>query len=125
MLGEEFRKDKQGRRFADVLAMPGFDLVLRFFDDPGRQRRMIESERHHDRPALAGVVRELERNERVIKLFEGLSPKESVRFRQAVGVIVRLVMQKHGWEQYGKRGSLTGLSKRFTRSERYFTLDDI
>jgi hypothetical protein len=119
MLGEDFQADPQGRRYADVLAMPSFALVLAFFDDRGRQRRMIESEEHHDRPALAGVIKEFEKSGVMKELFDWLSPKESVRVRQAVGVVVRLVMNKHGWIQTGKRGSLTGLSKWFTRSERY------
>jgi len=37
-----------------------FDEVLEFFNNEDRQRRMEESEMHHDRPPLAGVVRELE-----------------------------------------------------------------
>jgi len=119
MLGKEFREDKQGRRYADVLKMPIFDLVLTFFDNQGRQRRMIESEQHHDRPALAGVVREFERDEAIKNIYEGLSPKEAVRFRQAVGVIVRVVMAKHEWYSTRTRGSLKGLSKWFSRTERY------
>jgi hypothetical protein len=124
MLGKEFRQDDQGRRYADVLAMAGFDHVLSFFDDRGRQRRMLESEQHHDRPALAGVVRELELDVKIKKFYDGLSPKEAVRFRQAVGVIVRIVMVKAGWNQTGLRGSLKGLSKWFSRSERYVTWKD-
>ena len=123
MLANDFREDKQGKRFADVLKMPGFDLVLAFFDDRDRQRRMIESEKHHRRPALAGVVLEFEQDEKIKKLYEGLSPKEAVRFRQVVGVIVRLVMAKHGWNPTRIRGSLQGLSKWFSRSERYITFD--
>lgn len=123
MLGDDFRADKQGRRYADVLKIPGFDHVLAFFDDLERQRRMMESERHHDRPALAGVVRELERDEKIKKLYEGLSPKEAVRFRQAVGVIVRIVMAKHRWNPTRIRGSLKGLSRWFKRPERYITFD--
>jgi hypothetical protein len=102
-----------------VLAMPGFNAVLNFFDDKDRHRRMVESEVHHDRPALAGVIKELETNPTVKELFDWLSPKEAVRFKQAVGVIVGLVMEKHGMLPTGKRGSLTGLSTWFTRSERY------
>lgn len=123
MLDKEFREDNQGRRYADVLKMPGFAHVLTFFDDRGRQRRMIESEQHHDRPALAGVVRELERDEKIKKLYEGLSKKEAVRFRQAVGVIVRIVMEKAHWNRTGQRGALKGLSKWFSRSERYILLE--
>src|SRR3989304_2712678 len=59
---DDFLHDRQGRTFVDVLndLEQPFDAVFGFFDDEGRQRRMEESEIHHDRPALAGVVRELE-----------------------------------------------------------------
>ena len=59
---DTFLEDSQGRRFSDVVNDPDqpFDVVIEFFNDPGRQRRMEESEIHHDRPPLAGVVRELE-----------------------------------------------------------------
>ena len=57
-----FLEDRQGRTFADVLNDPEqpFDQVLAFFNEADRQRRMEESELHHNRPPLAGVVRELE-----------------------------------------------------------------
>ena len=59
---EEFLKDFQGRTFADVVNDPEqpFDRVLQFFNQADRQRRMEESELHHNRSPLAGVVRELE-----------------------------------------------------------------
>jgi hypothetical protein len=119
MLADDFRADPQGRRYADVLKMPGFDYVLAFFGDVDRRHRMIDSELHHDRPPLAGVVRELERDEKIRKLYAGLSKKEAVRFRQAVGVIVRLVMAKEFWKPTRTRGSLKGLSEWFSRPERY------
>lgn len=58
----KFLEDNQGRMFSDVVNDPEqpFDAVLEFFNDDSRQRRMEESEIHHDRPPLAGVVRELE-----------------------------------------------------------------
>ena len=61
-LAERFVRDRQGRRYADLLTDDRTPLraALTFLDDPDRQRRMEESELHHDRPALAGVVRELE-----------------------------------------------------------------
>jgi hypothetical protein len=34
--------------------------VLEFFNNADRQRRMEESEVHHDRAPMAGIVRELE-----------------------------------------------------------------
>ena len=59
---EDFLNDSQGRTFADVVNDPEqpFDSALEFFSDADRQRRMEESELHHERSPLAGVVRELE-----------------------------------------------------------------
>ena len=58
----DFLEDRQGKTFADVVndSQQPFAEVLAFFRDADRQRRMEESELHHDRPPLAGVVRELE-----------------------------------------------------------------
>ena len=59
---KDFLEDRQGRTFVDVLNDGGqpFDEILAFFNDKDHQRRLEESEIHHNRPALAGVVRELE-----------------------------------------------------------------
>lgn len=137
-LATQFAQDTQGRRYADVLKQDLFQSILTFFDDPDRQRRMVESELHHDRPALAGVVRELEHREDLNEFF-GMNPGHiTTRFRQAIGVIVRIIMENKGWQRTGRKGSLGvrtkrmntspmkgaatntgGLSVWFTRAERY------
>lgn len=137
---ERFAEDNQGRRFTDVLSDTriSFAEILRFFDDPDRQRRMIESELHHDRPALAGVVRELEARPEVHRFFLDNDGHTTTRLRQAVGVVVRIIMEGHGWRTTGRKGSLGvrasvpartatagayhntgGLALWFTRAERY------
>ncbi len=83
-----------------------FDAVLDFFNDPGRQRRMVESEIHHDRPALAGVVRELESQPSVDDFLSSKHPRRTKRLRQAVGVVVRMIMNRLGWKKTGRKGSL-------------------
>ena len=105
---KRFLEDMQGRRFADVVDDPEqpFDEVLAFFSDPERQRRMEDSEIHHDRPALAGVVRELESLPAVDRFLASQDPRRTKRLRQAVGVVVRMVMQQRGWKKTGKKGSL-------------------
>ncbi len=139
-LSTQFAEDKQGRRFKDVLNDPriDFNAVLEFFDDPDRQDRMIESELHHDRPALAGVIRELEARQDVKTFFENHDAHTTRRFRQAIGVAVRLAMENRGWKTTGRKGSLGtrvkvpagtttpgayrnngGMSVWFTRAERY------
>jgi hypothetical protein len=133
---EEFLADRQGRTFADVLNDPDqpFDEVLAFFSDEDRQRRMEESEMHHDRAPLAGVVRELESVPAIDQFLSGIHAQQTQRFRQAIGVLVRIVMQRRGWKKTGKKGSLGvratatksspshntgGLAFWFVRAERY------
>jgi hypothetical protein len=105
---QDFVQDRQGRTFADVLNAPEqpLDAVFDFFNDEHRQRRMEESEIHHDRPALAGVVRELESQPAMDGFLSSKHPRRTKRLRQAVGVVVRMVMERLGWKKTGRKGSL-------------------
>ncbi len=131
-----FLGDDQGRRFSDVVNDPGqpFEAVLEFFNDADRQRRMEESEIHHDRPPLSGVVRELESHPAIDRALAETHTLRSKRLRQAVGVVVRMIMQARGWRKTGRKGSLGvrtpkngqapnhntgGLAFWFIRAERY------
>jgi hypothetical protein len=103
-----FLEDRQGRTFADVLNDPEqpFGQVLAFFNEPDRQRRMEEAEIHHNRPPLAGVVRELESHSDIDRFLASQRPNRTKRLRQAVGVVVRMIMERRGWKKTGKKGSL-------------------
>ena len=131
-----FLDDRQGRKFADVVNDPEqpFDVVLAFFNDADRQRRMEDSELHHDRSPLAGVVRELESQPTINRFLTGVHARRSTRLRQAIGVLVRMIMERRGWKKTGKKGSLGvratavkrapahntgGLAFWFIRAERY------
>jgi len=105
---KDFQEDRQGRTFADVLddAEQPLDQVLEFFNDGRRQQRMEDSEVHHDRPALAGVVRELETLEPVNRFLATKHPRRTKRLRQVVGVVVRMIMESRGWQRTGRKGSL-------------------
>jgi len=109
---DDFLHDRQGRTFVDVLndLEQPFDAVFGFFDDEGRQRRMEESEIHHDRPALAGVVRELESQPAIDDFLSSKHPRRTKRLRQAVGVVVRMVMERLGWKKTGRKGSVTPMA---------------
>lgn len=143
-LATQFAQDTQGRRYADVIEHDLFKSILVFFDDPERQRRMVESELHHDRPALAGVVRELESLDHLNEFFATKPGHITTRIRQAVGVLVRIIMESKGWKRTGRKGSLGvrakptkvspmkgaatntgGLSVWFTRAERYLPSSDL
>lgn len=133
---EQFLADRHGKTFADVLqdANAPFDEVVAFFHDAARQQRMEDAEIHHDRPPLAGVVRELEALPSARAFFSSLDRRRSSRLRQAIGVLVRMIMERRGWQTTGKKGSLGvrgkldartsyhntgGLALWFIRAERY------
>ena len=132
----DFLNDPQGKTFTDVINDPQqpFEIVLDFFNDASRQRRMEESEIHHDRAPLAGVVRELESHPAIHKFLAGAHTRSSKRLRQTVGVVVRMIMERRGWKKTGRKGSLGvratrtsqspahntgGLAFWFVRAERY------
>jgi len=132
----QFLSDRHGKTFADVLNDPAtpFDEVLAFFNDAERQQRMENAEIHHDRAPLAGVVRELESETVLGPFFATPDRRRSRRLRQAIGVLVRLIMERRGWRTTGKKGSLGvrggsgsgspdhntgGLALWFLRAERY------
>lgn len=133
---EKFLEDIQGRRFSDVVNDPeqSFVHVLEFFNNENRQRRMEEAEIHHDRPPLSGVVRELESHPAIDRSLSDIQTQRSKRLRQAIGVVVRMIMQSRGWQKTGRKGSLGvrntknqpginhnsgGLAFWFIRAERY------
>ena len=132
--------DRRGRTFADVLhdAKQPFDLVITFFNHESRQRRMEESETHHDRPPFAGVVRELDSQPAIDQFLATQDDRRAKRFRQAIGVVVRMIMERRGRQKTGPKGSLGvcvteevpfstagrcrntgGLAMWFLRAERY------
>jgi hypothetical protein len=117
---QRFLEDRQGRTFADVAnddRLP-FEVVLAFFNDADRQRRMEEAEIHHNRPPLAGVVRELECQSEIDRFLATEHPRRTKRLRQAVGVVVRIIMEQRGWQKTGKKGSLGGRAAREPRSSK-------
>jgi hypothetical protein len=133
---KDFLDDRQGKTFVDVVNDPDqpFDAALEFFSDTDRQRRMEESEMHHDRAPLAGVVRELESLTPINQFLSTLHAQRSQRLRQSIGVLVRMIMERRGWRKTGKKGSLGvrsarapetpnhntgGLAFWFLRAERY------
>ncbi len=133
---EMFRAGAQGRTFSDVENDPEqpFNAVFEFFNDDSRQRRMEEAELHHDRPPLAGVVRELESYPGIDRFLGEIHSQRSNRLRQAIGVLVRMIMEARGWRTTGRKGSMGvrargssakhhhnagGLSFWFIRAERY------
>jgi hypothetical protein len=51
-------------------------------------------------------VRELESQPAVDEFLSAMHPRRTKRLRQAVGVVVRIIMERRGWKKTGKKGSL-------------------
>lgn len=133
---KSFLEDRQGKKYTDVVNDPdlAFEEVLDFFSDSDRQRRMEDSEIHHDRAPLAGVVRELETHPMIDRFLGSIHPRRTKRLRQSIGVVIRMIMEQLGWQKTGRKGSLGvrapasdatpyhntgGLAFWFLRAERY------
>ena len=96
----EFLQDHQGRTFADVVNDPQqpFGTVLDFFNDVDRQRRMVESEARDNRAPFAAVKRELESQPSIREFLSSEDPSRRKRLGQVVTVVVRMIMDRLGWE---------------------------
>lgn len=87
----EFVSSRLGRPFSGVLPEDLLKRLLVFLMDNRRIRRMDDAEIHHDRPAVAGVIVEIESHP---EFREVLSNPE---FRKALGAMVFFLMTKRGW----------------------------
>lgn len=113
---EVFLADAHAAKYRDVVENhpDAFARVLAILNDPYQQEQLVAAETF-GRPALAGVVRAIEGDEIVAAC---LGSPASLRFRQAVGVAVRLAMEALGWSTTGRKGSVRGATH-FRRAERY------
>ena len=111
-----FRDDPHAAKYRDVVEdhADAMTRVFSILDDPSHRQQLVAAETY-GRPALSGVVRDIEVDEIVDPV---LASADSLRFRQAVGVAVRLTMEAMGWATTGKKGPVRG-STHFRTSERY------
>lgn len=111
---ERFLSDPHAAKYSDVLRdhPDAIARLLEILDDPDYQTQLVDAEAKWGRSALSGVNAAIEADPRITPALA------SPRFRQAVGVAVRLTMEGLGWSKTGRKGSVRG-SQAFTRAERY------
>lgn len=68
-------------------------------------------------PALAMIVEELEKIEEIEKFFRSTPSRETLPFRQFVGMAVRLAMEEKGFSTTGRKANFAAASRWFTRAE--------
>lgn len=113
---EDFLADPHATRYRDIVGghPEAFARLLAILNDPHQQAQLLAAERY-GRPALSGVVEAIEADECIAV---PLASPASARFRQTVGVAVRLAMEAIGWSTTGRKGPVRG-ARYFKRAERY------
>ena len=114
---ESFSNDRHAATYLSALEEypHAFRGLLNLLNDPENEQRLVHAE-ELGHPALDGVV----------ELFEGdpaIGPVVAAgvsgrRFRQAVGVAIRLKMAELGWITTGRKG-VVRRGACFTKAERY------
>ena len=114
---EDFDQDLHAAKYrGEIDAHPeAFNRLFALLNDYDNEHRLASAE-IHGFPALAGVVRLIEADPAIMCVLK--ADQDGRRFRQAVGVAVRLKMEKIGWAATGMKGTVRG-SSYFTRAERY------
>ena len=119
---DDFARDPHAAKYrGELSAHPeAFERLLSLLNDQANEQRLVDAE-HHDMPALCGVVHQLE-TDPTIESVLAVGPA-SYRFRQAVGVAVKLKMAKLGWHTTGRKGAVRG-ADHFVKAERYVADDE-
>lgn len=114
---DDFLDDPHAAKYRGELARHPEAFVRLFaqLNDPANEQRLIDAEMHK-LPALCGVVRFIEADPAIEAVLAG--GRSGYRFRQTVGVAVKLKMAKLGWRTTGRKGSVKG-AKYFTKAEHY------
>ena len=119
---EDFGMDSHAAKYIGALEAKSeaFERLLLLLNDPSHEQRLIDAEAH-GLPALAGVVRFIESDAVISRELTGKGG--SLRFRQAVGVAVKLKMAKLGWRVTGSKGAVRG-ARHFVKAEHYAQAPD-
>lgn len=113
----DFLCDAHAARYRDQLDSHPAETtrLLEVLNEPTNEQRLLDAE-HHGHPALTGVARFLERDPLLKPLLE--AGAGSARFRQTVGVAVKLKMRQLGWVPTGRKGTVRN-AEHFTKAEHY------
>lgn len=123
---DAFLNDKAGRSYTDVAGDGRIDFpqVLELLDRPTQRQKMQEAELRDGLPALAGVARDIEALPTVRAFVTAVPAAGTHRFRRAVGVAVKIVMERLGWTKTDRQGYLGGRSELFTTARHYAPPED-
>lgn len=111
-----FERDAHAARYLAALEADSdsFHALLDLLNDPVSVH-LMEHESESGNAALRGVVRAMAADAEIWRAVS--DPSAGPRFRQAVGVAIRLKMELQGWITSGRKGPVR--TEPFTRAEKY------
>lgn len=114
---EDFDRDPHAAKYrGEIDAHPeAFNRLFALLNDHANEHQLASAE-IHGFPALSGVARFIEADPAIVRVLE--DGQDGCRFRQAVGVAIKLKMEKIGWAATGMKGIVRG-SCYFTKAERF------
>jgi len=114
---DDFFNDPHASKYRDELDRrpEAFARLFALLNEPANEQRLRDAEMHQ-MPALCGVVRFIENDPTIACVLSEDRPGH--RFRQSIGVAVKLKMAKLGWQTTGRKGAVRG-SAHFAKAERF------
>lgn len=115
---DDFAADRHAARYRKEFELhsAAMQRLLQLLNAPDSERRLQDAELRHGLPALAGVVEDVERDAAIEAVLR--SGSDGYRFRQTVGVAVKLKMARLGWRTTGRKGTVRR-ARYFTKAEHY------
>lgn len=115
---DDFVDDRHAARYTREFEVhpEAMRRLIELLNEPDSERRLEEAELRHGMPALAGVVDEVEGDAAIESVLR--SGSDGYRFRQTVGVAVKLKMARLGWRTTGRKGTVRR-ARYFTKAEHY------
>lgn len=114
---QDFKSDAHAARYQGELdAHPAAARrLVELLNEPANEQRLQDVETH-GLPALTGVVQSIETDADIEPVLA--TGTAAHRFRQAVGVAIKLKMKRLGWTTTGRKGTVKG-ARHFKKAEHY------
>jgi hypothetical protein len=114
---EDFSEDAHARRYRGELEVhpDAMRRLIELLNEPANEQRLLDAEAQ-GMPALAGIVRFVEGDPTIETVLR--QGTQGHRFRQTVGVAIKLKMNRLGWRTTQRKGAVKN-ARYFTKAEHY------
>ncbi len=114
---QDFERDISARKFRNEIGKhpQAFNRLFAVLNNPDNEKKLVEAS-ECGRSALEGIIDLVETEPEIEKILKA-RPKEN-HFRRAVGVAIKLKIEKLGWSTTGRKSTIRG-ARYFTKAEIY------